>query len=282
VSTAEPSRTLFETPGLRLGEFACAPGHQLWDEVNANIGAHPHLVFPRTRVLIAQDGARPVLATPNHVVFYNPHQLYRRGLRDDRGDLSLWLEVPGLPRFTGPAAPVDAPAFLLAIGLARHLRDEPQPDALLVEEGAAHLIDRALRGAPPTPASARQRTTTADAHAGLAEAAKDLLTQRMTERLSLSDLGVALHASPFHLARVFRAHTGFTVTPYVHELRLRAAVERLVEDPGIDLSRLALDLGYCSLAHFSGRFSSAFGRPPSSVRRGDLRTIVEAARPAHA
>ena len=57
------------------------------------MGAWPHVVFPRTHVLIVQDGAQPVLTTPNHVVFYRPHQLYRRGLRDPRGDRSLWLEV---------------------------------------------------------------------------------------------------------------------------------------------------------------------------------------------
>ena len=77
------SRVLLATEGLTLGEFLCASGDRLWDEVN-DIGSRAHVVFPRTRVLIAQDGAHPVLATPNHVVFYKPHQRYRRGLRDGR------------------------------------------------------------------------------------------------------------------------------------------------------------------------------------------------------
>jgi hypothetical protein len=33
--------------------------------------------------------------------------------------------------------------------------------------------------------------------------------------------------SPFHLSRVFRECTGRTLTAYLHDLRLRAAVERL-------------------------------------------------------
>ena len=62
----------------------------------------------------------------------------------------------------------------------------------------------------------------------------------------------------------------------MHGLRLRRAVERLAAEPATDLSRLALDLGYCSPSHFSDRFRAAFGRPPSAVRGAQLRTIVEA------
>lgn len=84
--------------------------------------------------------------------------------------------------------------------------------------------------------------------------------------------------SPFHFARVFRARTGYSLAGYVHGLRPRGAVDRLAAEPGTDLSRLALDLGYCSLSHFGGRFRAAFGRPPSALRGVHLGTIVEAVR----
>jgi AraC-like DNA-binding protein len=82
--------------------------------------------------------------------------------------------------------------------------------------------------------------------------------------------------SPFHLARVFRARTGFSLSGYVHGLRLRAAVDRLAAEPDADLSRLAVELGYYSPSHFCDRFRATFGRPPSSLRGAQLRTIVEA------
>ena len=69
--------------------------------------------------------------------------------------------------------------------------------------------------------------------------------------------------SPFHLTRVFRELTGRTLTAYLHDLRLRAAVERLGEQ---SLSRLAADLGYCTPSHFSDRFRGTFGMPPSQLR----------------
>jgi len=52
------SRVLLQTPELTLGEFTCASGDRLWDEVN-DIGDGAHVVFPQTRVMIEQDGAHP-------------------------------------------------------------------------------------------------------------------------------------------------------------------------------------------------------------------------------
>src|SRR5215208_2196381 len=165
-------------PELTLGDFACTSGDRMWDEVN-DIGPRPHVVFPRTHVLIAQDGAEPILATPNHVILYRPHQLYRRGLRDERGDRSLWLELaPELFERApaGPAVPSDARTYLLAVTVARHLQSEA-PDRLLAEEAAARLLDAALGTAADRPLASRPRTRRG--HAELAEAAKQLLSERM-------------------------------------------------------------------------------------------------------
>jgi AraC-like DNA-binding protein len=276
------SRTLLRTAELTLGEFTCAPGDPLWDEVNTQIGAWPHVVFPRTHVLIAQEGLWPALVTPNHVVYYRPHQLYRRGLRDLRGDCSLWLEVSPalLSRLpAGPAGPSDSRTYLLAVGLARHLTVEATPDRLLAEEAALRLLERAV--VPAAAGAEARRSRTRREHAELAESAKELLARRVDEPLSLRDVAAALHVSPFHLARVFRARTGFSLSGYVHGLRLRRAVDRLAAEPDADLSRLAVELGYCSPSHFSDRFRAAFGVAPSALRGTKLSTIVEAPR-AHA
>jgi AraC family transcriptional regulator len=273
------SRVLIQTAQWRLGEFSCAPGDPAWDEINTNMGAWPHVVFPRSHVLIAQDGAAPVLTTPNHVVFYKPHQLYRRALRDPRGDRSVWLEVSpalleeaaGAPP-AGPAGPSDARTYLLAVALA----SRPAGERLLAEEATLRLLERAV-GARTVSVQPRRARTRGE-HAELAEAAKELLIARLADPPALHALAAALYVSPFHLARVFRARTGFSLSGYVHGLRLRRAVDQLAAEPGVDLSRLALDLGYCSQSHFTDRFRAAFGCPPSALRGTQLRTIVEARR----
>jgi AraC-like DNA-binding protein len=254
------------TPWLRVGVYRCPPDSALWHETNDNIGDRPHVVFPALAVGLVRRGAR-VVATPNDVVFYRPHETYERSLRDARGDVSLfiapapeWLDVPA-----APVGPVDAPTFLLARRLARRL----DAGALPVEETAAELVQRAL--AAPARRSGR-RPGTRRGRARLTEDAKDLLVARLDRPLSLGDIAQELHVSPFHLTRVFRECTGRTLTAYLHDLRLRAAVDRLDRDPRAPLGRVAADLGYCTPSHFTDRFRAAFGVPPSQ-----LRNLMEAA-----
>ncbi len=247
--------SVYSTPALRVGVYRCPPGDALWHETNDNIGARPHVVFPGTAVGLVRDGRR-VTATPNDVVFYRPFETYERSLRDARGDVCLFIAPADLDLPPAPLGRADARSFLLARLLAGRL-----DDALFVEETAAELIVRAIHG--PVAPSGRHRPATRRSHTDLVEAAKDLLLERLEQPLSLSGLAGELYVSPYHLTRVFREHTGRTLTAYLHDLRLRAAVERLGED---SLSRIAADLGYCSPSHFADRFRAAFGAPPSQVR----------------
>jgi AraC-like DNA-binding protein len=128
----------------------------------------------------------------------------------------------------------------------------------------------------------RERGATAAGRADLVEATKELLAVRLSERLTLAEIARQVHSSPFHLARVFRARTGFSIHGYRNQLRLRSSLEQLFE-PDADLGLLARRLGYASHSHFTVSFRRAFGRPPSAVRRAgrardlaELRTIVEA------
>jgi AraC-like DNA-binding protein len=263
--------SVYSTPSLRVGVYRCPPGNALWHETNDNIGERPHVVFPGTVVGLVRRGTRLVV-TPNDVVFYRPFETYERSLRDERGDVSLFI-APSAELLEAPSAPVgrvDGPTFLLARRLARRLRDGA--DGVLVEETAAELVGRAI-GAPAPPSGRRPRTRRDRAE--LAEDAKALLVARMAQPLSLSELAAELHVSPFHLTRVFRERTGRTLTAYLHDLRLRTAVERLDADPGAPLSRVAADLGYCTPSHFTDRFRAAFGVPPSQ-----LRNLMEAPPPA--
>ena len=246
--------SVYSTPGLRVGVFRCPPGDPLWRETNDNIGERPHVIFPATAVGLVREGVR-LTATPNDVVFYRPFETYERSLRDARGDVCLFIAPRQLDVPSAPLGRADAYSFLLARRLARRL-----DDALFVEETAAELIARAVRG--PAPPSGRRAATRRE-RAELVEAAKDLLLARLTEPLSLGDLAAELHVSPFHLTRVFRERTGRTLTAYLHDLRVRAAVDRLGEE---SLSRLAADLGYSSPSHFTDRFRAAFGVPPSQLR----------------
>ena len=281
MSAPTTTRLLLEGETFEVGEFRCAPVHPLWQEVNDNIGPRPHLVFPQTSVYIDQGRSHRVLATPNHVVFYPSHALYRRELHDPRGDLCVFVTLdPGLfAELVGDAAvPLgssDAETYLAVRVLVRELREARTADYLEVEEELHRLVARAAsgRGAPRPPA----RASTRRSHRDLAEGAKDVLARRLTESPSLHELAGELHTSPFHLVRVFRAETGFTLHDYRLHLRLRRALDHLV-DSDRDLTWIAHAVGFCSLSHFSGSFRTKFGVAPSAVRAGcgELRKIVEA------
>jgi AraC-like DNA-binding protein len=101
------------------------------------------------------------------------------------------------------------------------------------------------------------------------EDAKALLSARFTEHLTLEELGREVNVSPFHLARSFRRHTGYTLHEYRIHLRLRAALERLAAGDE-DLAVIARAVGFSSHSHLTATFRRAFGVPPSCVRKRAL------------
>ena len=97
------------------------------------------------------------------------------------------------------------------------------------------------------------------------EAARDVIARRFTDNLSLADIAREVDSSVFHLARIFKARTGFSLHAYRNQLRLRAALERL-HDRDVDLIEHRVDLGFSSHSHFTETFRRHFGGTPSVIR----------------
>jgi AraC family transcriptional regulator len=269
---------LLETPRLVVGEFSCAADDDAWSTTN-HIGDSPHVVFPLVPVGITQIDKGTVLATPNHMIFYDADQLYRRRLLSEHGDRCIFVSLdPGtleaLVQEAAPEivddrrqlvaidAPVDQATYLARHLLVRRLR-AGEIGARAAEADVLSLLGATLRRASPK--ARRRRAQTRAAHHELAEAAKGRLAASLAQPVGLETLARALHTSPFHLARVFRRETGFTVAGYRRALRLRAALEQLPARAD-GLSALALDLGFSSHSHFSDAFRNGFGLTPSSLK----------------
>jgi AraC family transcriptional regulator len=278
------STYLLETRRLTVGEFRCPAGDPAWEETNY-IGDEPHVVFPLTPVVIDQVEKGRVLTTANHTVFYDAGQHYRRRSETEHGDRCFFVKLrprtfARLARSVGPGvldssnrlreihAPNDRAAFLARHLLVRRLRGG-SISARAAEEAALVLVAATLRRS--VDASSHNRTSTA--HRELAEAAKSVLARTFTESLPLGRLACVLGTSPYHLARVFRAETGFSVHAYRQSLRLRTALERM-PTYGEGLTMLALELGFSSHSHFSAAFRREFGVAPSAVRAADTRRVT--------
>jgi AraC-like DNA-binding protein len=256
---------LFESALVLLGEFRCPPDSPRWRETNS-IGAGHHVVFPAAPVEIAQGGRPAFVTNRNHVVLYNPEQEYRRALVSPAGDECFYLVVaPEVVEASVHDAsfPVDhgsvGPATFLTQRRLRQLARREEPEVLDVEEEALAVVDGALRDAlPAAPAAA-----VGDLRV---EHVKALLSERFDERLTLSEVGRAVGCSPWHLARTFRRLTGTSIHAYLRQLRVRYAVDQLLEGCA-DLASLAVSAGFASHSHLTDSFRAVFGVSPSQVRQ---------------
>jgi len=262
---------LFRSPLFSVTEFHCPADDPAWRESNLIQSRAPLLVFPRQPVAIRHSGRPRVLATPNLVMLYNPAQEFERELRDARGDSCIYITIhePALAelesatdavadgRLAGTYVPCAPTSYLQQHVLGRRLSSHAL-DPLGAEETIWSLVSRVLQ-------RRFEPRTTKRTHYELAEAAKERIVATLDHSLSLAELGKQLGVSPFHLARTFRAQTGFTLHQYRTQLRLRRALVELGRDTR-DLTRLAFDLGFASHSHFTDTFRREFGVPPSAVR----------------
>ena len=237
------------------------------------------VVFPRTGTWIQHAGGDPFVADPTIVTLYNARQEYTRRPIAAAGDwcdyyvlnpailrhivASMDAAAAAAPerilRFTH--VPADADLYLVQRQVYRHVRAVTPPDALYVEETMIDVVARLLRRAyAHVPAvSPLQRN--------LVEQTRETIARRFASRLTLSDLAATVGSSMFHLCRVFRAATGTTIHAYRNQVRLRAALGRVL-DSRTDLSAVALDLGYSTHSHFTAAFHACYGITPSVARRG--------------
>ncbi|HEY0724714.1 MAG TPA: AraC family transcriptional regulator, partial [Pyrinomonadaceae bacterium] len=247
-----------------------------------------NIVLMRHGAFSRHFGRRTITADVNQAVFFSRDSTYRVSHPVDCGDRGTVFTVsprvlndivreldpsvdehPDQPFrfFTGPC---DSSVFWRHRELVQRLESaNVNPlEALWADVTALQLVADVLesafvrRGVEHKP---RREGTGAD-HAERAEAAKTYLAARMSDRVTLDEVARAVHASPFHLARIFQQQTGVPVHRYLTQLRLRASLERLAEGAS-DLTALALELGFSSHSHFTDAFRREFGKSPSEMRR---------------
>jgi AraC-like DNA-binding protein len=271
---------VFASPLVRVGRWRCPAEHPVF--VDSGPTPEALFVFPREGVWIQHEGGEPFVADANTVTYYNPGQAYTRRKLSQRGDQCEWFSVapeaiaealsahepaaidrPDMP-FTFTHGPSDPDTYLRQRTVFQHVSREQNADRLFVDEAVLSILGDVARLAYARQGVKRPvRTRRRDVD--LVESARDVIAGRFTENLSLSDVAREAESSVFHLARVFKARTGFSLHAYRNQLRLRAALERLAE-PGIELIDIALDLGFSSHSHFTDTFRRSFGKTPSAVR----------------
>lgn len=274
---ADPDRILFESSIVKIGAFRLPAGHPEFEDTGPT--RNYCFVFPRRACWIEHEGERPFVADSTTVPLYNPGRPYRRGLIDPAGDASDWFGVAPrvlreeVARFDACAADdpdrlftrgaVDGPPelFMAQRQIFNRVDRGATADALYAEEAVLTLLDAVLRksyeGAPPRRPFLPHET--------LAARTRAYLARTFLRPESLGDVAAALGVSPFHVCRVFRRETGYSLHRYRTALRLRWSLHPLAD--GVDILTVALQAGFSHHSHFTMAFKRTFGMPPSAFRR---------------
>lgn len=268
---------------MRVGRWRCPADHPHF--LDSGPASDTLFVFPRKSVWIQHAGGRPFVADPNTVTYYNKGQCYRRQRLNEGGDHGDWFAVapeavaetlsahepaaldrPDVP-FRFSHGPSDPESYFRQRMVFEHVSREATPDRLFVEETVLSVLG-AVSGLAYRRQDVPARLVTRASRGGDAvESARDVIARRYRENLSLSDIAREVGSSVFHLSRIFHARTGFSLHVYRNQLRLRDALDRLAERD-VDITDIALDLGFSSHSHFTDTFRRSFGQTPSTVRRG--------------
>jgi AraC-like DNA-binding protein len=285
---------LRKTRSVALGRHRCPLDHPQFA-----LGGGPHrcayIAFHRTSVKMRIGDARAEVTTPNNATFYNFGQSYSREAIGAEGDECDWLAVsPALLRavpsaldrdvddgrlFPRAFAPVGPATFFAQRRLFALASDPGAPlNSLQLEEAVTGLIGSVVNEAcefwglsgkthrRPRPLCHRRRLQ-------IIEDAKALLAREYWTDLSLADLARRLHCSAAHLSRMFHAATGFKLCDFRQELRLRKGLF-LLEESGLEIGDIAVQVGFASHSHFTSAFHRRFGMNPSDFLKWKSRAFV--------
>ena len=275
------STVLYDSVLVRVADVSCdAPrsgcGEEEWDSVVV-------VAVPYRGVFEVHRHGQTVVADVNTALVFGAGDHYRVSHPVAGGDrCTVLIFAPGVVEQAlggdGARDGLLRPATQLGARLLTAALGGGQADRLAAEEGALRVlsalaVDFGAAACPALKRTQRRRV----------EEVRSLLAGRPTAVWRLEGVARAVHCSPFHLARQFRAVTGETMSRYLLRLRLGLALHRLAEGE-TDLARLALDLGFAHHSHFSGRFRSVLGTTPAAAREtltrrrlGELSTILTAA-----
>jgi len=273
----------FTSPTVRVGDFHCRPTDKGCG--GEEFGRSDEFVFVRRGSFVKHTGRRAVFAQPNHVLFFSKGECYRVSHPVGGGDDCTPFRVrfdalrPILAEnhqlvhdderggFRAAQAPCDPRLYLRHLRLLAAIRSGQLTD-LAVEEQVLHLAGDLFEdiAAHTTGARRQRRTDTRQVHRDVAQQVMHGVAQHPGAAMSIERLARQAHVSPFHLCRLFREQTGFSIHAYRTQLRLRISLQRLAEGER-DLAGLALDLGFADQSHFCNSFRGTFGVTPGSFRR---------------
>jgi AraC family transcriptional regulator len=93
----------------------------------------------------------------------------------------------------------------------------------------------------------------------------DYINAHLDGDLKLVDLSALVNISPYHFLRLFKQSLGMTPHQYILQQRIDRA-KYLLRSSNLDISEIALRVGFCDRSHLNRCFKSIIGKTPNQWR----------------
>ncbi|MFW6078381.1 MAG: helix-turn-helix transcriptional regulator [Gemmatimonadota bacterium] len=279
-TVATPYRCIHRGADYELGHWRCEHPEQGLHE--SERAAAYEVVFPIGGAFTREIRGRRHFADATRVLFANRDDVYRVAHPVPGGDECTVLtmsdrlveDIAGATdalvadgdsglAFRALSCPVGGRLYRAHRRVSRDAA-RGDVDGMAVAEAVYALLDATIR-AGHGPYSRPVRPRTRRRRQGAVERAIAAIHAGFRRRLTLAGLAREAGYSEFHFTRLFRERTGLTVHRYVDRLRLRSAMEAVL-DGAPDLTTVAFRHGFSSHSHFTRAFRREYGATPSMVR----------------
>jgi AraC family transcriptional regulator of arabinose operon len=243
---------------VSVGEVVYPPGGRLGPRWQRDL----QLVLVHSgSARVTVDGGEPVTHGPGTVRLLLPGHREEFAFAAAERTHHSWVQarVAWADRFA--ELPVALPASTALTELVRAAVDAAGTPLPTGREVVAALAAGALWRYAGEAEGRRQGT------AGMVDAARRHLHAHLADPgLDLRSLAAAVHVTPAHLVRRFRAELGTTPMAYLWQRRVATGID-LLTHTGLPVGEIARRTGFKSVYHFSRRVKQHAGLPPTAVRR---------------
>lgn len=125
---------------------------------------------------------------------------------------------------------------------------------------AVHLVRHYTRGVVAA------QLVTNDSMPRAVSVALDFINRAYGRDISLQDMAIAAHVSPFHLSRQFKKAVGMTPHQYLIQTRVESA-RALLAAGSRSLAEVASAVGFSDQSHLTRQFKRVLGVTPGQVRQ---------------